>query len=118
MSEATARDDQERDWEGELPAPVRPVGNALPDWKVARIVALRREGLTYVVIAERLGIHLVTAWWYSRAAGLVTPRVCTRCGSSIPGRRAQGQPEPLCLECRHEARRQAGRGATVARRRS
>lgn len=32
----------------------------IPDWKIKRILALKKEGLQNTVIAERLGLHSTT----------------------------------------------------------
>lgn len=117
--DATARDDEGPDWPlDEGPPPDgRLHGNATRPDVVARIVALRREGLTYAQVMERLGVDDNTVWRYSARAGLVTPRLCSVCGKAIPGRRVAADVAPRCAGCRQEARRKAGAGATVARRR-
>jgi hypothetical protein len=103
MMEATARDDDEGpDYPLDDGPPVpgqHP--RALPRHTVERLLAMRREGLTYLVISERLGIHWVTAWAYARAAGLTPARICLGCGRPMAGVRPVHSPHVgVCAECK------------------
>ncbi|GMV19071.1 MAG: hypothetical protein AMXMBFR56_72950 [Polyangiaceae bacterium] len=71
-----------------------PKANATSPEKVSRIVKLRRDGLSLVVIAERLGLHINTVLKHLTRAGLVLERHCT-CG-----RRLRGTEETRCYVCR------------------
>jgi hypothetical protein len=99
--EATARDDDEGpDWpllEGPPPPGVH--GNATSPATVARILEMRREGLPYSTVSERLGVDDNTIWRYARAAGLVLSRVCVSCGRSLPGRRPPKESRPVVCAC-------------------
>lgn len=50
--------------------------SAISIQKQERIAELRAEGLTIVVIAERLGLHLNTVHKYLGKLGLIPRRVC------------------------------------------
>lgn len=73
-----------------LPPPMR--STALSEEKRKRIAELRTEGLTYVVIAERLGLHLNTVYLWCSRLGLIERREC--------GCAERGRPrEPRCPKC-------------------
>lgn len=62
---------------------------ALPRVMVARIKALRGQGLTLRAIAERLGLHINTLHKYSGRLGLIPRKPC---GCALKGR-----PNAGCL---------------------
>lgn len=54
---------------------------ALPPAKRERIKELIREGLTYVVVAQRLGLHVNTVWAWVMRLELRPAPTCARCGA-------------------------------------
>lgn len=62
--------------------------------KQSRILELREEGLTTVVIAERLGLHINTVHKYFGKLGLIPRRPC---GCATRGR-------PIAPKCRCHSR--------------
>jgi hypothetical protein len=100
MDAARREEDEGPDWPLDEGPPDRRFPLAIPVTKVARLLAMRREGLTYAVIAERLGIVTMTAWRYARAAGLTQPRLCLSCGRPIPGVRPKASAVGVCVDCR------------------
>lgn len=88
-------------------------GRAVPPWKVARVLTLRREGLAYLVIAERLGLHLATCKRIAARAGLVVRQVCSCCGRVVggppggPREKGEGAIPPaatVCTSCKPQWR--------------
>lgn len=74
---------------------------AMPEWKRKRVLELRREGLTYVVIAERLGLWWNTVWKVCARAGLATPRLCSCCGREVGGGpRPSASGVLVCASCK------------------
>lgn len=66
--------------------------SAISPEKQARIAELRAEGLTLVVISERLGLHLNTVHKYFGKLGLIPRKAC--------GCATRGRPrEPRCAAC-------------------
>ena len=63
--------------------------SAISPEKRARIAELREEGLTMMVIAERLGLHLNTVHKWINRLGLIPRRPC---GCATRGR-------PIAPEC-------------------
>jgi hypothetical protein len=104
MEAAARRDDDEGpDWplDDGPPTGPRPHGNATRPDVVARILVLRREGLTYAQVMERLGVSENTIWRRAQDAGLILARACVACGRSLPGRRPPRESKPVvCAHCR------------------
>ena len=71
----------------------------VPEWKRARAVELRQEGLTYPVIGERLGLHPRTVLEVLARAGLVPPRVCVCCGRGVRGNPTVSEVA-VCGDCK------------------
>lgn len=73
-------------------------------WKVPRILALRREGLTYEVIAERLGLHRNSVYRVALSAGLVVKVYCVACGRRTwrcaPGGLVADSRPVVCPDCK------------------